>query len=53
MDKEFDKIKNDMGLLEVNTKTAREHVAKIERQICLVKERTQCTIAASLECGIN
>ena len=31
MDKEFDKIKNQFGLLEVNTTAAREHVAKIER----------------------
>ena len=40
MDKEFDRIKNQVGLLEVNTAVAREQVAKIEQQIRLVKEHT-------------
>ena len=53
MDKEFNKIKDDVGHLEVNTTATREHVAKIERQIRLVKERTQCTTAALLSCGIK
>ena len=31
----------------------RDHVAKIERQIRTVKERTRCTTAALLNCGIK
>ena len=30
VDKEFDKIRNDAGLLKVNTTAARGHMAKIE-----------------------
>ena len=51
-DKEFDKIRNEVGLLEVNTTAARVHMARIEHQIGLVKKQTRCTIAALLECGI-
>ena len=40
MDKEFEKIQDALGHLEINTTAAREHVAKIERQIRTVKERT-------------
>ena len=42
MDKEFDKVKEIVGLLEVNTAAVREHVAKIERRIRVLKERTRC-----------
>ena len=42
MDKEFDKMKEIVGLLEVNTAAAQEHVAEIERMIWLVKERVRC-----------
>ena len=42
MDKEFDKITDFVGLLEVNTTAAREHVGEIERTIRFVKERTRC-----------
>ena len=42
MDKEFDKMKELVGLVEVNTAAAREHVAGIERRIRVVKERTRC-----------
>ena len=38
MDKEFEKIKDAVGHLEINTKTAREYFAEIGRQIRLVKE---------------
>jgi len=39
MDQEFDKVKDKMPSLEVNTTAAREHVGEIERGIRLVKER--------------
>ena len=42
MDMEFDKIKDLVGFLEVNTTAAREHVGDVERQIRLIKERTRC-----------
>ena len=42
MDMEFDKIKDLVGLVEVNTTAAREHVAEIEQEVRLVKERTRC-----------
>ena len=39
MDMEFEKIKDDFDKVEVNTTTAREHVAENERGIRHVKER--------------
>ena len=33
MDKEFDKIRDAVGHLEINTTATRQHVAEIERQI--------------------
>ena len=53
MDKEFDKIRDAVGHLEINTTAVREHVAKIERQMWHVKERTRCKTAALLSCGIK
>ena len=44
MDMEFKKIKDDMGLVDVNTTVAREHMAEIERGICLLKERSRCVV---------
>ena len=41
-----------MGLAEVNTTAAREHMEEIERQIHLVKERTRCSTSDMLNCGI-
>ena len=32
MDMEFEKVKDKVDLMEVNTKAAREHVADIERK---------------------
>ena len=37
MDKEFDKTKNQVGLLEDKMTTAREYVAKIEEHVHFVK----------------
>jgi len=33
MDMEFEKIKDEVGLVEINTTAAREHVGEIERHI--------------------
>ena len=45
MDQEFDKVKDKMPSLEVNTTAAREHVCEIEHGIRLVKERCRGTHA--------
>ena len=45
---EFEKIKDDMGLVDVNTTAAREHVAEIERGICLIKEECQSVVKSLL-----
>ena len=52
MDMEFGKVKDKVGLLEVNTTAAREHVADIGKKI-LMKERTRCSTSEMLECGIK
>ena len=44
MDVEFEKVKDELGLVDVNTTAAREHVAEIERGICLLKERSRCVV---------
>jgi len=41
MDQEFDKVRDEVGLVEVNTTAAREHVAEIERFVRVVKERAR------------
>ena len=45
MDMEFEKIKDEVGLVEINTTAAREHVGEIERHIRSVKERCRCVYA--------
>jgi hypothetical protein len=42
IDKEFNKNGDLLGLLEMNTTAASEHVGKVEREIRLTKERTRC-----------
>ena len=44
MDMEFEKVKDELGLIDVNTTAAREHVAEIERGIRLLKERSRCVV---------
>jgi len=44
MDMEFDKVKDKLPSLIINTTAAREHVAEIERKIRLVKERSRAII---------
>ena len=43
MDQEFEKIKDALPLVEVNTTAAREHVPEIERHIRTIKERVRAT----------
>ena len=52
MDMEFEKIKDNVGLAEVNTTAARDHMGEIERHIHLVKERSRCSTSDMLNCGI-
>ena len=44
MDMEFEKVKDELGLVDVSTTAAREHVAEIERGIRLLKERSRCVV---------
>ena len=37
MDMEFEKVRDKLTIIEVNTTAAREHVPEIERQIFLIK----------------
>ena len=41
MDQEFDKLDGALGLVEINTTAAREHVGEIERDIRTLKERAR------------
>ena len=41
MDMEFEKVKDLVPLVEVNTTAAREHVGYVERQIRYLKEKTR------------
>ena len=43
MDMEFEKVREKLAIIEVNTTAAREHVPEIECQIRLIKERIRCT----------
>ena len=43
MDREFEKVRDLVPLVEVNTTAAREHVAVIEQKIWHVKERVRST----------
>ena len=40
---EFEKVRDKLAIVEVNTTATREHVPKIERHIRLIKERFRCT----------
>jgi hypothetical protein len=44
MDMEFDKLKNLLAHVVLNTTAAREHVGEIERKIRVIKERARGTI---------
>ena len=41
MDMEFEKVRDKLPLVEVNTTAAREHVPEIERRIRTIKERVR------------
>ena len=45
MDMEFDKIKDVLPMVEVNTTAAREHVPEIELRIWTIKERVRSVIS--------
>jgi hypothetical protein len=50
MDIEFEKVRDHVPMLDVNTTAASEHVGDIERHICLIKEQAQgivCTLPYS------
>ena len=44
VDMEFERVKDELGLVDVNTTAAREHVAEIEGGIRLLKEHSRCFI---------
>ncbi len=44
MDMEFDKLRNLLAHVALNTTSAREHVGKIEQKIRVIKERARGTI---------
>ncbi len=44
MDMEFDKLKNLLAHVALNTTAAREHVGENEQKIRVIKERTRGTI---------
>ena len=52
MDMESEIIKDNVGLVEVNTTAARDHLGEIERQVRLVKERMRCSTSDMLDCGM-
>jgi hypothetical protein len=44
MDMEFDKLKNLLAYIALNTTAAREHVGKIKQKIRVIKDRARGTI---------
>ena len=42
MDGEFEKVKPEISLVDINISAVHEHVAKIERCYCTLKERCLC-----------
>ena len=53
MDREFEKVSDEIGLVEVNTTAAREHVGDIERSIRVKKERCRCLVSSLVRVGIK
>ena len=50
MDIEFEKLRDHVPMLNVNTPAASEHVGDIKRCVCLIKERARdivCTLLYS------
>ena len=45
MDLEFEKVKDECPLVEINTTAAREHVGEAERGIRTIKERARCVVS--------
>ena len=44
MDQEFEKLERDLGIIEINTTTAREHVGEIKRSNITVKEHCRAIL---------
>ena len=53
MDGEFEKIKPEVTLLEINISAAREHVGEIERYHRTLKERCRCVLSDMRPVGSN
>ena len=45
MDGEFEKVKPEIILVDINISDVREHVAEIERCYCKLKERCRCFLS--------
>ena len=48
MDQKFDKVEDEVGLVEINTAVAREHMGKIERMIRVIKKRFRSIVSTLL-----
>ena len=53
MDDEFEKVREELPDVEMNTAAAREHVTDIERGICTLKERIRCIASDLCTAGIR
>ena len=53
MDMGFEEVKDKVGLPEVNITAEQQHVAKVDSQIRLMKERRRCSTSYMLDCGIK
>jgi hypothetical protein len=51
MDQEFNKIKDEIKMVEINTTTACRHVGKIERFIQTIKEHSWALVS-DLPCSV-
>ncbi len=45
MDQEFDKVEDACNMVKINTTAAHEHIGKIERFICTIKERSRALVS--------
>jgi hypothetical protein len=45
IDQEFDKIEDDIKMVEINTTATREHVGEIEQFIHIIKEWSQALVS--------
>ena len=45
MDGEFDRVKPEISLIELNISVEREHVTEIDWYHCTLKERSRCVLS--------